>query len=79
LALKLTEEQAEAIVRLQSNPDYKHVLDALDAYHCELMEHVMYCPEEIVATTRGMARSITEAGRTLSSALDHLKKIRSRK
>ena len=76
--MKLTESQAEAVVRLQNSSDFEHLLEALKAYRHEIVEFVLYGPPEGVETNRGMARGITEVMRALSSARTTLNNLRGR-
>jgi hypothetical protein len=77
--VKLNERQAEAVIRLRNNQDFKDILEAIDAYGSECFELALFGPEDMVATSRGMARSITEVMRTLGTADNYLLKLRSRK
>ena len=76
--MKLTEAQAEAVVRLQNNSDFRLFTEALRAYRHESIEFVMYGPPESVQTSRGMARGISEVLRGLSGADTTLQKMRGR-
>jgi len=77
--VKLNERQAEAFVRLQNNQDFKEILEAMEAYGAECVEHALYGPEENVHTFRGMARGVAEVMRALSGSQEFLIKTRSRK
>lgn len=77
--MKLNEAQAEAIVRLQNNNDFRLVVEAMNAYRLELLEFAMFGPEDSVLTYRGMARATTEVLRGLGGASDHLERLRRRK
>ena len=76
--MKLDVSQAEAVVRLQNNSDFKQVIEALTAYRHESIEFVMYGPPEGVETSRGMARGITEVLRALGGAHTIVDKARGR-
>jgi hypothetical protein len=77
--LKLDLKTAEAVVRLQNNPDFQLVLESMNAYRHELFEFVMYGPSEDAHTYRGMARGITEVQRGLGGAKSYLEKSRTRR
>ena len=76
--MKLTPAQAEAIVRLQNNSDFRQLVEALTAYRHESIEFVMYGPPEGVETSRGIARGVTEVLRGLSNANNIIEKTRGR-
>ena len=76
--MKLDVKAAEAVVRLQNNPDYQILMESLNAYRHELFEFVMYGPGDDTQTYRGMARSITEVQRALGGAQRTLEKARGR-
>jgi hypothetical protein len=71
--MKLDTAQAEAVVRLENNPDFLMLLEAMNAYRLELLERVMFGSEDLVLTNRGMARSQTEVLRILGGARDQLR------
>ncbi len=77
--MKLNEAQAEAVVRLRNNADFKVFIEAANIYRKECMEIVMYGQEGTTLTSRGMARAMTELTRAVGSADELLKKLRSRK
>lgn len=77
--MRINEEQAEAIVRLQNNSDFQVVMEAMNAYRSELLEMTLYGSAGDVQTHRGMARSVTEVMRALGDARDFLDKRRRRK
>ena len=76
--MKLDLAQAEAVVRLQNNSDFKLFVEALTAYRQESIEFVMYAPPEGVETNRGIARGVTEVLRGLSGAENIINKTRPR-
>ena len=76
--MKLTEAQAEAVIRLENNQDFKMILEAMNAYRVGLIEFVLMGREETVLTYRGMARSQTEVLRALGGARDQVQRVRSR-
>lgn len=77
--MKLNEEQAEAVVRLQNSQDFKLLVEAINVYRHEVIEMVMMGPEDGVSTYRGMARATTEVLRALGGARDILVNYRNRK
>ena len=72
--MRLDNKQCEAIVRLESSPDYQVLHEAMNAYRHELLEMVMYGQEDTVQTYRGMARATSEIMRSLGSARKQLEK-----
>ena len=72
--MRLDNKQCEAIVRLESSPDYQVLHEAMNAYRHELLEMVMYGQEGSAHTYRGMARGVTEVMRSLGSARKQLEK-----
>ena len=77
--MKINERQAEAVIRLRNNQDFKNIIEALEAYGEECLERTLFGPEELVTTHRGMARSVAEVLRALGNADNYLMKLRSRK
>jgi len=67
-ALKLTVEQAEAVMRISHNPDFKQVMEALNAYRLEAIEFCLYGPGEAADINRGIARGVTEIMRGIGKA-----------
>ena len=76
--MKLTLAQAEAVVRLQNNSDFKLFKEALTAYRHESIEFVMYSQPEMAETNRGIARGVTEVLRGLSNAENTINPTRPR-
>jgi hypothetical protein len=70
--MKLTDEQAEAAIRLSNNEDFKLLYEAINSYRHELLEFTMYGQEGDAHTYRGMARGVTEIMRAVGSAREQL-------
>lgn len=67
---------AEAIVRLQNNPDFKIFLDeGVQPYRYELLEFTMYGQPDQVQSYAGMARAVTELLRAIGGAAETLEKM----
>jgi len=66
--LRLSVKQAEAALRLRSNPDFMDILEALNAYRQEAIEFTLYGPGDVANVNRGIARGATEVLRGLGKA-----------
>jgi alcohol dehydrogenase YqhD (iron-dependent ADH family) len=71
--LRLTIEQAEAVMRIAHNPDFKKVMDAINIYRHEAIEFSLYGPGDLADVNRGIARGVTEIMRGIGKAHDIVK------
>jgi len=66
--LKLTVEQAEAVMRISHSADFKLLMEAINAYRHEAIEFSLYGPGDIADVNRGIARGVTEIMRGIGKA-----------
>lgn len=71
--MKLTVEQAEAVMRIAHNPDFQVLMGALNTYRTEAIEFTLYGPKEAADVNRGIARGVTEIMRGIGKAHDIVK------
>ena len=65
--MKFTEQEAEALVRLANNAEFKVVFNALTTLHAKLINALLVCPIDELPTRQGQAQSIA----SLIDALDN--------
>lgn len=66
--MKLTAEQAEAVMRISHSADFKLLMEAINAYRHEAIEFCLYGPGEQADINRGIARGVTEIMRGIGKA-----------
>ncbi len=66
--MRLTVEQAEAVMRISHNPDFQTLMGAMATYRAEAIEFTLYGPMDVADVNRGIARGVTEIMRGIGKA-----------